>query len=190
VPRLWSETIDEHRAAVRAAALDATGALVAEQGLVAVTMSAVALRAGIGRATLYKYFPDVQAVLTAWHEWQVGRHVDELAAVADQPGSPAGRLRAVLVAYAQLQHRSHGLHGGDLAALLHAGRHVDTAHRRLHHLLRDLLAEAAGAGEVRDDVPPAELAGYCAHALGAAGTLPTRAAVNRLVEVTLAGLRP
>jgi len=34
-----------------------------------------------------------------------------------------------------------------------------------------------------------ELAAYCLHAL-AAGTLPSEAAVERLVAVTLAGLRP
>ena len=35
MPRIWSETIDAHRAAVREATLDATAALVAEQGLAA-----------------------------------------------------------------------------------------------------------------------------------------------------------
>jgi hypothetical protein len=57
-------------------------------------------------------------------------------------------------------------------------------------MIRDLLAEAAAAGEVRGDVAPVELAAYCVHALVAAGTLPSKAAVRRLVAVTLAGLRP
>jgi hypothetical protein len=35
-----------------------------------------------------------------------------------------------------------------------------------------------------------ELASYCLHALTAAGTLPSKAAVRRLVTVTLAGLHP
>jgi hypothetical protein len=39
-------------------------------------------------------------------------------------------------------------------------------------------------------VAPAELAGYCLHALAAAASLPSRAAVHRLVTVTLAGLDP
>ncbi len=50
------------------AALDATAALVAERGLRSVTMSQIAAQSGIGRATLYKYFPDVEAILLAWHE--------------------------------------------------------------------------------------------------------------------------
>jgi hypothetical protein len=43
---------------------------------------------------------------------------------------------------------------------------------------------------VRRDIPPDEMANYCHHALSAAGTLPSQAAIQRLVTVTLAGLRP
>ena len=71
VPKLWSETIESHRTAVREATLDTTAALVAEHGLRSVTMSQIAEHTGIGRATLYKYFPDVEAILVAWHERQV-----------------------------------------------------------------------------------------------------------------------
>ena len=56
MPKLWDETIDAHRREVRHAILHATGALVAEHGLLSVTMSQIAEQAGIGRATLYKYF--------------------------------------------------------------------------------------------------------------------------------------
>ena len=54
----------------------------------------------------------------------------------------------------------------------------------------DLLTEAEETGDLRDDVPPDELAAYCLHALSAARSLPSKAAVRRLVTVTLAGLRP
>jgi AcrR family transcriptional regulator len=67
VPKLWNETIEEHRRAVRDAVLKTTAALVTEQGLRGVTMSRIAEDSGIGRATLYKYFPDVESILAAWH---------------------------------------------------------------------------------------------------------------------------
>jgi hypothetical protein len=57
-------------------------------------------------------------------------------------------------------------------------------------MIRDLLTEGAETGELRNDVAPDELASYCLHALAAAGSLPSKAAVHRLVTVTLAGLRP
>ena len=55
MPKLWTDTIQAHRREVRDAVLDATAALVGEHGLRAVTMSQIANKIGIGRATLYKY---------------------------------------------------------------------------------------------------------------------------------------
>jgi AcrR family transcriptional regulator len=189
VPKLWTDTIEEHRRAVRDAALDTTAALVAEHGLASVTMSQIAAQTGIGRATLYKYFPDVEAILTAWHQRQVARHLDQLAAVCVQAsGGPGGRLKAVLTAYATITHQRP--HGTELAAAVHRGEHLADAQRQLLGFLQDLIADAANTREVRDDVPPTELASYCLHALQAASSLSSEAAVHRLVTVTLAGLHP
>lgn len=47
----------------------------------------------------------------------------------------------------------------------------------------------AQRGDLRDDVAPDEFASYCLHALMAASNLPSKAAVRRLVSVTLTGLR-
>jgi transcriptional regulator SbtR-like protein len=57
-------------------------------------------------------------------------------------------------------------------------------------MIRSLLTQAQQAGDVRDDAGPDELASYCLHALTAAGGLRSNAAVARLVEVILAGVRP
>jgi len=190
VPKLWTETIDEHRRAVRDATLDATAALVAKHGLASVTMSRIAEETGIGRATLYKYFPDVEAILAAWHERQISGHLQQLATIGDQAGDAAERLEAVLQAYALIQHGQQAHYGSDLAALLHHGEHVIRAQQQLHNFISNLLADGAKAGDLRDDVAPGELASYCLHALTAASTLPSKAAVHRLVAVTMAGLRP
>jgi AcrR family transcriptional regulator len=188
VPRLWSDTVEEHRRSVRDAVLDAAAALVSERGLTGVTMSGIAEATGIGRATLYKYFPDIDAVLTAWHERQIASHVQRLVAVRDATTDPRERLRDVLTAYAHLSRRHGG--GGDLGAALHQGEHVVRARQRLVKFVGELIAEGVGAGEVRGDVPTAELAQYCLHALTAATAHTTGAAVRRLVAVTIDGLRP
>jgi AcrR family transcriptional regulator len=185
MPKLWSETIEEHRRAVRDATLDTTAALVAEHGLLSVTMSQIAEATGIGRATLYKYFPDVEAILFAWHERQVTAHLEQLAEVRDQSGDAGERLEAVLKAYALISHQHHGT---ELAAFLHRGEHAARAELQLREFVRDLLTEGAQAGDFRDDVPPDELASYCLHALATASTLPSKDAVHRLVMVTMAGV--
>jgi AcrR family transcriptional regulator len=190
VPKLWNETIQAHRREVRDAILDTTAALVAEHGLLSVTMSQIAERTGIGRATLYKYFPDVEAILLAWHERQVTGHLDDLADVRDQAGPAGERLKAVLEAYALISHESAGHHDSELAAFLHQDERVASAQQQVRDMIGDLLTEVAATGDLRDDVPPDELASYCLHALTAAGSLPSKAAVCRLVTVTLAGLRP
>jgi AcrR family transcriptional regulator len=190
VPKLWNQTIEAHRREVRGAIMDTTAALVAEHGLRSVTMSQIAEQTGIGRATLYKYFPDVEAILFAWHERQVTGHLEQLATVRDQAGDAAGRLEAVLETFALISHESHGHHNTELGSFLHRDEQLAPAQRQLRAMIRDLLAEGAKTGKLRDDVAPDELASYCLHALAAASSLPSKAAVRRLVTVTLTGLRP
>ncbi|MET7337673.1 helix-turn-helix domain-containing protein [Nonomuraea sp. NPDC005650] len=190
MPKLWNETIEAHRRTVHDAILDAAVELVAERGLLAVTMSQIAEKAGIGRATLYKYFPDVETILVAWHSRQVAGHLEHLSRAGEHEGDAGKRLEAMLETYA-LMHQQMARHGfaPDLVALLHRSQDVGHAQHQLHALLGDALAEAVRAGAVRDDVAAAELAAYCLHALQAATVLSSKAAVRRLVAVTLDGLR-
>src|ERR1700716_3924875 len=129
VPRLWTDTVETHRREVRDAILETTVGMVTEQGLRSVTMSKIAEKTGIGRATLYKYFPDVEAILAAWHERQIADHLAQLAAARDQAAGDAGeRLETVLRAYAlihheRVRHHRHEPHGTELAALLHPDEH-------------------------------------------------------------------
>jgi AcrR family transcriptional regulator len=187
MPKIWSETIAAHRDAVRDATLDAAAALVAEHGLTGLTMSRVAQESGIGRATLYKYFPDLDSIVVAWHERQIARHLRELAEVGEA-AAPADRLRAVLRAYAARARHDHG-EGGELAAGLHRSEHAVRAHVQLLDYLSGLIREAVARGEVRGDVPAGELAVFCLNAVGAADRLASKAAVERLVGVTMDGLR-
>ena len=190
MPKLWNETIDAHRRAVREAILDTTAALAMEDGLASVTMSQIAERAGIGRATLYKYFPDVDTILLEWHERQITAHLRQLAEARDNADDAGERLEAVLEAFALISRGSHGPHDTELGMFLHRDERVTRAQHELHQMIRDLLAESATQGQVRDDVSPDELASFCLRALTAASTLGSKAAVRRLVSVVLSGLRP
>lgn len=151
------------------------------------TISQIAEETGVGRATLYKYFPDVGVILFAWYERHVAAHLAQLAAIRDQGGRAGERLQAVLEAYAFIRHEQPST---EFAAFLHRGKHMAHAQEQLNNLLSDLLIQGAKAGEVRTDIAPKELANYCLHALAGAGRVHSKAAVRRLVMVTLAGVRP
>lgn len=189
MPKLWTRTIETHRREVGDAILDTAAVLVAERGLRGVTMSRIAERAGVGRATLYKYYPDVESILVAWHEQHVARHLARLEQLRQEASDPGEAVATALAAYAAVVHdRARQSGGTDVAAVVHQGAHVARVERRLRMFFSDLLAEAARAGQVRADVPAGELADYCLHALGAAAAAPSRAAVRRVVDCTLAGV--
>ncbi|MGI8616019.1 MAG: TetR/AcrR family transcriptional regulator [Actinomycetota bacterium] len=188
MPKLWSETIAAHRRDVRQAILDTTAVLVAGHGPLSVTMSQIAEETGIGRATLYKYFPDVESILFAWHAQQIAGHLKQLEEVRDRVGSARERLEAVLETFALISHETRGHHGSELARFLGKDEHVAQAQRRVHGLIRGLVGEGAEAGDLRDDIPPEEIATYCLNALAAAASLPSRVAVRRLVGLTLSAM--
>ena len=189
MPKLWTETVATHRQEVREAILDATGSLVQSRGLLAVSMSEIAEATGIGRATLYKYFPDVETILSAWHQRHVEAHLAELRRIQQRTADPVARLQAVLRQYSDIcrQRRRHG--DDELTAVLHRSAEVRKLQRQLLDLISGLVAEAAEAGAVRQDVPVAELASYCIHALAAAGNSSTTA-VDRLLDVVWTGITP
>lgn len=185
VPKLWRETISEHREQVRDAILDAVEHLVTTRGALSLTMSEIAEASGIGRATLYKYFPDVETIVEAWHERHVRGHLEQMSRIAKGPGDAFVLLEGVLAEYASALNRSHH---ADVGAALHRDAGMADAQRRLIDLLGRLIADAARDGRVRNDVPPRDLAAYCAHALAASRHLRRAGAVRRLVDVTLDGL--
>src|SRR5688500_12793911 len=101
-------------------------------------MSQIASSVGIGRATLYKYFPDVETILLAGHAQHVTGHLEHLADVSSRPGTPVDRLRAVLVDFARICHE-RGRHGApELAALLHRPERVRDAEGQVHALIAGL----------------------------------------------------
>lgn len=168
--------------------MDTAWLLGATTGTLSITMSQIANEAGIGRATLYKYFPDVEAILRAKHEQHVLDHLRRLNEVSQGAERAKGRLNDVSLMYAQMcRHRAQ--HGNvELSVLLHRPQDISAPEREILTLFKRLLVEAAASGDVRNDPPPSELAVYLVHALGAASDLPNDRAVGRLVGLALAAL--
>ncbi|HEY3610906.1 MAG TPA: TetR/AcrR family transcriptional regulator, partial [Pseudonocardiaceae bacterium] len=117
-------------------------ALIAEHGLPGVSMSLLARRAGIARATLYNYFPDLESVLAAVVADQVSALTTRLRHDLDPVTDPAEQLDRTLRTLL-----------GWLARRPRTGNHTDPVGRlspdviatlhepldRLRELVRDIL---------------------------------------------------
>ena len=188
MPKLWDGTIETHRREVRSAVIAATTALVSQHGLRGVTMSQIAELAGIGRATLYKYFPDVDSILTEWHDEQVAQHLTQLNAVRSGGGTAGEQLRSILERFSLMMYESAQHGEADLVSSFHAAGRLTAAERSLQSLITDLIDEAIADGSLRNDVPPKELALYTINAALGSRLLTSQAAVRRLVQITMAAL--
>jgi AcrR family transcriptional regulator len=183
------ESVETHRRDTRDAILAATAAVVAEHGLEAVTLSRIAAKAGMAEARLCRYFPDLDAILQAWHDRQVANHLGYLDDIGSQSGAVTERLDAVLRSYAAVVHQTHVHRATERGAALHREEGLVHARRHLHGLVRDLLAEGMRSGDIRDDLTPDELADQCLRSLSSAGAHASAVAVRHLVSTTLAGVR-
>jgi AcrR family transcriptional regulator len=138
--------------------LEAAAALFAERDPATVTMDDVARRAGVGRATLYRRYPDRTAIAAALLDEHERVLQDALLAGPPPlgPGAPpAERLEAFLLALADLNERHGHL---SLAIETERQRLATGAHGawRLH--VEHLLGEA-GVGEERGALADQLLAG-------------------------------
>ena len=188
VPRLWDDSVDGHRRAVRDAITEAAWELAERRGPLALTMSDIARAAGIGRATLYKHFTDVESILIAHHARHVERHLRALEELRARPLPVGSRLVAVLHAYASICFHRERHSSPDISALVHRHPEVADAENRLRGLVADLLNEAAPEELVRTDLGTEVLSAYCLHALGAAGQAADEEQVRSVVRLVLDGL--
>jgi AcrR family transcriptional regulator len=184
-----SDTMPQRRDARRnrEAILEAARELFAESGDVA--MYEVARRAGVGQATLYRNFPDRDALIAALSlEW-----LDSLERVgAERAGDPDGffvLLRAIVESQAQF----HGL--VDCAKEPSAlASELELAQQRLAQLIAGALRDAKSAALVRDDLSLEDVFLVMAMVEGAlsreADAAGRRVAAARVLALALDGLSP
>ncbi|MFG1945704.1 TetR/AcrR family transcriptional regulator [Nonomuraea sp. NPDC048826] len=154
----WDDALDEHRSRYRERIIDAAIDLVAEQGAAKSSMSALAQRAGVGRATVYKYFPSIEHALLAHVEREVAACSHRLEAICAQSGDPLHRLRGYidtqLDLFAEQRHRLSWatIDQADLsaAAMSSFREHVE----RLQAPLVEILRGGVAHGAFRPDVEP------------------------------------
>jgi Transcriptional regulator len=110
VPRIDAPTITEHRDQRRAALLAAGHELVLSGGPTAVTMTAVAARAGLSRPAVYEYFSSTQDLLSAVLSERMEVWTQEVDRALAQETSPEEKvLTYVRVSLELISDGSHGL---------------------------------------------------------------------------------
>ena len=139
------------------AILDAVDDLLQAQGYA--NISAIAVRAGVSRVTVYAHFATGEALLEAVVERAVGHAAAALAAAAPESGPPLEALaRLVTVGWREL--------GGNAAmAEAAAARLSADAMTRSHHAAQrqvaELVARGRRDGTFRTDVPDSWLVTCC-----------------------------
>jgi AcrR family transcriptional regulator len=136
--------------------LEAAAEAFAEEGL-DVGMAAIARRAGVGNATVFRRFPTKDALIEAI----VDSRIAELLAAAQRAAEiedPWDSLVDVLEKTAALQARDHGFFQATEEFML---RHPDLLrrHRPVFEAVDRLVVRAQEAGVVRDDVTTLDLLG-------------------------------
>jgi len=151
----WERAKLDHRTRQADAIAAAALSLLLEHGAPAMTMAAIATAADVSRQTLYRYYPDIDAVLVGIAEL-VASHDDHLDAHVRTQPDPAAQLEALIQTVAQ----AAGHDNPDVAALRAtlppAARDVLTRHEdRVTRLLMDVLEDGMGRGVFRADLEPA-----------------------------------
>ncbi len=185
MPKIWSDTVEQHRSDVRQAILHTTAKLVAERGERSVTMSEIAAQVGIGRATLYKYFNDIDSILDAWHEHMIATHLADLAATAGSHDNAGERLRAVVAKHVSMIQEHHSPSGAIMTVEAHRTESVADGLDQLVEFFAQHVKAAQAEGALHTATPAIEYARFLLHALDAAASTNTKAATKRLINLAL-----
>lgn len=189
---------------IRDLILDATDRLLARYGYKKMTMEDLAQEVGIGKGTIYLHFPSKEDVVLSHVDRIVARLKEESIKIArGGGGTPASRLRRMLVLrvmfrFDSVQHYTESL--SDLLAALRPGL---LARRRRHfeeesEVIAEVLEEGRGEGvfDFRDASVAARtlltatnaLLPYSLSARELGGRAELEAEATRVVEMLLAGL--
>ena len=150
----WDDALSEHRQRQAEHIAASAMAIIAGVGVSALTMSAIASEADISRQTLYKYFPDVDAVLLGMTRLSEAMESDLSERVERAEDATAGLLLFVeaSLAAAAVGHPSPAALASTLPPEARASlqAHVDRAESLVVRLMRRGLED----GSFRFDLDP------------------------------------
>ncbi|MFE9951573.1 TetR/AcrR family transcriptional regulator [Streptomyces sp. NPDC005531] len=146
----------------------------------AISLDAIAKRAGVGNATLYRHFPTREDLVEEVYRDQI-RPLRENARTRLATESPAQALHAWMLRLADWAGERRGICEA-LIAMSASGRFgTGPVCDEVQQVLAMALENGATAGELRGDIDPADVGGILAGLLSQ---------LNRMLDVVVDGLRP
>lgn len=150
-------TVTKASARKRRADADRSVAAILDAGLEALasdpesSMSEIARRAGVVRATIYVHFPTRTALLDAVMEYAVGQVVEAMRGAEPQRGEPVEALSRVLRATWRQLGQFHGLLALNMGRL--SAEELHRRHRPMLDQLEPLIERGQKKGVFRRDLP-------------------------------------
>lgn len=194
----WTAVMAEHRGRHREHIAEVAMELIEERGLAGVSMSLLAERAAISRATLYHYFPDLEHVMLAWLEIQVNRFTQTLTGRVSQIPGPRDRLREIISAlteyFAGQEHRFGIEHMGGEGLSPAAARAVAGQAAPITDLIAHAITDGQDQGLFRRDADPTIHAELLLGLMGAirphlvSGRYTATAAADSITQMMVSGI--
>jgi AcrR family transcriptional regulator len=154
----------------------------------AVSLDAIAKRAGFGIGTLYRHFPTREALVEAVYRNEVGRLCDSAAELAmTLPADEA--MRRWMDRFAGYLATKRGLAEALRAAIASDSPLYAEARERLHDAIETLLTAGVAAGTLRADITAGDVLVSLSGISLAAGTPRQREQAGRLLDLLMDGLR-
>lgn len=157
MPKIFANSIGEHRVSVTDRLLDAYGELVRAKGYEGVSLADVASQAGLARTAIYNYFPDRESLLFAWTDREVERTLGELEHQVQQAPTAVAKVRVFVRLELESFTASHLPPGQEVIHFLGP----DTYKRFMNHIepvekmLRAILVDGVDSGEFAQVDPEA-----------------------------------
>lgn len=182
-PRAQRVDARQNRESILAAALEAL------TGAGTISMNAIAIRAGVGNATLYRNFPTSEALVLAVYRREVEQVAEAPQHLLDT-NSPARALNLWILQLAQYAMTKQGLADALRVATHSESELFEETYKPIVGALALLLEKAADAGTVMSGLDPDDvlLAFAGLWQLNPAGDWAAQA--QRLYELVIDGLRP
>jgi AcrR family transcriptional regulator len=154
----------------------------------AISLDAIAKRAGVGSGTLYRHFPTREDLIEEVYRDQI-RPLREVARALLATEQPAQALHVWMRRFAQWAAERRGICEA-LVAMSASGRFgTGPVCDEVQQVLQMVLEAGAEAGELRSDINPVDVGGILAGVLSVAGAPEQRAQLDRMLTVVVDGLK-